>query len=426
MRHIVSVVLISMLSLLGVAQESSSSIGKLVAEEGARSLIENYKSFYNDKGYIEDGHANYNIVGELFTTDIDLKNDFSSGRSNKISIKDYIKFLSEHYSFGVQVKLVNIQLLSEVKTSNETTIVLAYNKHIFGHYDNELVVSKVHQERLTLFKNTAGKWQISKIDILVPPFISIDLSGSVFNPGFSLSQGENRTEMAGYKQEDQISTSYGVLFEFNVINALGVGLGFNYATYKTSLSAVSVTQDAITSIDKDYEPYTLYSDASGIIDDIELVYYNIPITLKYYFMTDKKFSPFVGLGGTLHISGSARSSMSGVSTQEGYYSHYHVLLYDIPELGFLTNHSFSRSNDLNVNSNYLSGELYGGARIQLYKDKVYGVIGAFYSLGFNSIIENKVYYLSRTSQEYNSLLYTNESVKLNNYGINIGLKFKIN
>ncbi len=142
-------------------------------------------------------------------------------------------------------------------------------------------------------------------------------------------------------------------------------------------------------------------------------------------MTEKKISPFVGGGGEIFFNSSAKSSMQGISTQQGYYPQYHVLLYDIPELGFMTDYNFSRTEDIEVNNTFFAAEIFAGARFQLYKDKIYGMLSVFYKPGLSNMLESSDYMLSVNAQEYNSLIFANDNVGVNSFGLNVGLKFKI-
>ncbi len=425
MRYFLSAILIVVYVFAGNAQESVSIIESNITDKEVREILAKYESFYNDRLYIKDGKPDYHIVNTLFTGDLQIKNDFSANRPEKLSLKDYIRFLEEHYDLGVHVKFSDIRIISDRENDKERSVVISYNKENFSYYDNKEVVLKIYQERLSIIKNNKGQWRISNIELIVPPFISADLSASIFYPGFSLNRGGGNTEIGAFKQEDRISYSIGIGLEYNLNDHISFSAGFNYSFYNITLSANSVKQDDVLSTDKDLEEYYLIAEGYDISDDIELSYFSIPILFKYYFLPEKKVSPFVGAGGEVFINSSARSSMHGRSTQEGYYPQYHVLLYDIPELGFLTDYSFSHTQDITVSKSFFAAEIFAGARIQLFKDKIYGMLRIYYKPGLTNMIDAGDYMFATKAQEYNSLLYANDKVMVNSFGLNFGVKFKI-
>jgi len=420
---ITGLVLLFFLPIL--AQESGKELSDVLKDTKARDLFQDYLNFYNEKSYIVDGHANYHIVNDLFVGDIKIKNDFSPGKPGSLTVKDYIKFLEEHYNFGVQVKTSDFKSIKDFEDDGKRTIVVEYSKEIFGQYDNKQIVREKFTERMTIERDAKGRYRISNVDLLIPPFISVDILGSFYTPGFTFTSDNIPSGIMGYSQNDMFSYSFGIGFEINVTDELGISTGFQLSSYKTSLSASSVDQDETLSIDKDGEEYHLYTNAKSVSDDIELTYYSIPLNLNYYFLADNNVSPFIGVGVVFNINSKATSKMSGQSTQEGYYPQYHVILYDIPELGFMTDYSFSRDEDLEVKSSFISGNIQAGARFRLVKDLVYCYGTIFYKPGFTNMIDSKEYNFSTRAQEYNSLLYVNESVKVNPFGVNIGMKIKL-
>jgi len=394
-------------------------------DKGASERFNTYLELYNLRNYIEDGNPNYHIVAKLFTSDHTIRNDFSPTRPFRLSLKDYIRYLEEHYPFGVQVKVSGMRIAGEKEVDGEKTMVLEYHKEVFGQYDNERIISKTYRERLSMLKDRKGAWRISALELMVPPFISADLSASIYLPGFKLSAGEMPEGISGYDQQDRLSFAYGADAEVNVTDNIGISMGFFYSGFGTKLSAAAIQQEQVMAVDKDGESYYLRADARELEDDIQLAYYSIPFSLKYYFMAGEKVSPFVGAGIAFHLNAKATSEMKGISTQEGYYPQYHVVLYDIPELGFLTDYRFTRKEDIDVESTFFSAEIQAGARISLYKDLVYGTVAAFYRPGLSKMLGSGEYLLSLASQEYNSLLFVNDEVRVNPMGLNIGIKVRI-
>ena len=198
MRYFLSIILIVVYVFAGHAQESVSTIESIIPDKEIRDVLAKYESFYNDRLYIKDDKPDYHIVNTLFTGDLQIRNDFSANRPEKLSLEDYIRFLEEHYDLGVHVKFSDIRIISDRENDKERSVVISYNKENFSYYDNKEVVLKIYQERLSIIKNNKGQWRISNIELIVPPFISADISASIFYPGFSLNRGGGNTEIGAF------------------------------------------------------------------------------------------------------------------------------------------------------------------------------------------------------------------------------------
>ncbi|MBU2649354.1 MAG: outer membrane beta-barrel protein [Bacteroidetes bacterium] len=424
MKRINITIVFILTSLLGFSQ-ANLPFDALAADKAIKDLLISYSNFYNHKEYVKDAKPDYSAIGELFADNIIIRNDCNPGKSTPIVLKEYINYLSEHFQLGLNVMFNDPVIIKEKADENVKVLKIRYSKEIFGYYDLKQPFRRTINEMITLVLNKDGKWKISAIEIISDPLFFIDfLAGPSFG-SFNMGNSVVDYPLEGYSSKDKTTFNYGLELGFRIVDQLSVKTGLIFASYKTSITSNYLNQEPVKSVDKDSESYYLYTEASDIKEELNLKYYKIPIKLQYVFMHERKVSPFIGAGLNYCIYASSGSNISGISTQEGYYPQYHAVLYDIPELGFMTNHAFDQEIEPGFKDYSLSGEFSAGIVTPIYLNKIYFIVNASYEIGFTNIIEEDTYYLSTKAREYNSLILSRDQVKMNSFTIYAGLRFGI-
>jgi hypothetical protein len=135
---------------------------------------------------------------------------------------------------------------------------------------------------------------------------------------------------------------------------ISTGIGFNSFTHKAWLSNFNnYGVNTVLRTDIDNETYYLYSRVNNLDEQITVKVISIPLKLKYRFKQGKKWDFFIDAGVKFLMTKEARVKATGQSTWQGYYPQYHIVLYDLPEYGFI-NYNFDIDNNIENHSKFMT------------------------------------------------------------------------
>lgn len=418
-------VIITLCFLTAAHGQRTVSSNNLISDAEVNGILDDYSSLYEIKSLSKDYSEQQTAIAQLFLGSVKIKNDCSPGSGKALPVKDYFDFIIKHFDLGVLVEFQKVQVVNEKQKGASKEVTIRYTKTLLGYYLQEEVIDRSFTEIMKVTKTGKGNWRIVSLEPLEIPLIDIGLTAGALFSNYNMGNSSASYPVEGFSSSTEFSLTYGLRLGLRIKSGFGFSTGFNIREYNTSISVSAIDQEPLNSIDIDGDSYWLYAEAEGIADNVSLSYYNIPVKLEYTFINKGKVYPFVGLGVNINILQQATSSISGVSTHEGYYPQYHALLYDIPELGFLTDHSFELDEDLKIKQTSMSGEINAGILIPVIVNKMFVCISGWYELAFSDVLENNSYYFSDAPQEYNSLLLSRQNAKAGSYGINMGLRIKL-
>ena len=210
----------------------------------------------------------------------------------------------------------------------------------------------------------------------------------------------------------------GIDYFFN--NHLGIGLGVDFSEASTNYSLDGRFQDSELSTDINGDQFYKIIDASY---DSLLMIRDISLPLKVMITSNmpKKFSWYLNLGIRFSYAIESKYETEGFYHYSGYYpDHPAIIQYiDFQELGYYSRDNIQNFGDLEISRFNISGYVSTGLIIPVgYFKDIY--IGPFMNYGINDY--------SGGSNEYTDIFgktYPHESLKINFYGINLGVHFKL-
>ena len=159
-------------------------------------------------------------------------------------------------------------------------------------------------------------------------------------------------------------------------------------------------------------------------DNISYKCLNIPLFIRidHFFSSNWNFV-FLEAGVQFSFPSYASSDFSGSATHQGYYPQYHVLLYDIPELGFYTDKDFNYTNSFKPQSTSVNGYIMLGCKFPFLNPSTSINLGIMYIRDITKINDNNEgeFLFSKEYGDYNSLINASSDVKLQSLGFSIGV-----
>jgi hypothetical protein len=176
-------------------------------------------------------------------------------------------------------------------------------------------------------------------------------------------------------------------YKINSHFSLLTGIGFsNYKSEYTLTDYNNRNDNAIERVDIDGDNYYAYYTNTDIDEWVGLTFIDIPIGVNYS-TTEKGLGFNIQTGINLSFMASSYYYADGITTVEGYYPDYHVVLYDIPEYGFTTN-PVDTTSDWNLNQFQFSAFLSLGVQIPV-NNKFTIQTGPYFTIGINDLVYDK-------------------------------------
>lgn len=369
-------------------------------------------------------------------------NDIDSTESIFLSPTQYPIIAENKFKKGINVT-IEIQELYPPKEigANRFEIIVHARKHLFGLKEISNSESKIRNYEYNLvflleYSKNAREDKISIIKIYSPrdyqyfPGIHV---GLCLQPTFSNIQSKDfqnsSNSLSGWEQNGGFVFNFGLEAKVYTSNPkINYGVRLMYSSYKTTIELSDFTQQDKLMSDGDNDTYFLLYEGRNIEEQINVRYLEIPVFYSYVheFLNHRSINHiYANIGPSLGFQFSSAYDNSGVSTHEGYYPAYHVILYDIPQYGYYSNYAFNNSSEVSLNKFNISGYLEAGINLNIIQ-MLSVEAGLFANIGLLNLSQgNSNYLFSNGFDDYTSLIESRSNVKTRSYGLNISLKYKI-
>ena len=213
------------------------------------------------------------------------------------------------------------------------------------------------------------------------------------------------------------------LTKFNKI--VGIGFGAGYSSFSTELKSNQLDHD-VPDIDIDGDNYLREIATTEITEKTSISYFDIPVFLELSNTNIDKIGFYGRIGVKVSFPISKTFTSTGSANYEGYYSQYHVVLYDIPELGF-TQKDIYQDPKMELNTVNVSALASAGITIPISS---YFIIkgGVNANFGLMEISSKKAADYDQTMYDGNySKLLENPNAKTStrSFGFEIGLIYNL-
>ena len=216
------------------------------------------------------------------------------------------------------------------------------------------------------------------------------------------------------------SVEIGYFFSHHI--GLSTGIGFD--SYKTQL-ILATYQNKFNTIDSENEAYERQVSGADIKEVQDVGFLSVPICLNIRLPFNETIGFFLQPGINLAFPLSKKYTISGTFTYKGYYPAYNVLLENLPDYGFPSNHSTVANGELelkplNVNAIVSAGfDFFVQKRIQV-------AVAAFYNKSLSNISSYSSpneFQLSSDVDQINSLMMGSSKVSAQSIGIKISFRY---
>jgi len=227
----------------------------------------------------------------------------------------------------------------------------------------------------------------------------------------------------------EITKGFGINFEvgylFKINNIFGFGFGLGTSSYSTEIKSSPFSFN-VQDYDIDNDSYDKRMEFSGLSEKTLINYLDIPVFLEFSNLNIDKLGFYGRVGVKVSLPYSNSLTASGNATYSGYYAQYHVLLENIPELGFTDSPVYNNAgidlNTVNVSANISAGITYPVSNYLIIK------VGANGTMGLMEISAKKAVNYEKTKYDgsYNKLLGNpNATTITQSYGVEIGLIYNL-
>lgn len=406
------------------------------------TFIEKYEKYssFTDDGF-EFNHDYEKKFRNLFIANNELIvfNDLGGTAENTFySPVGYVKRANLLYKKGINVSIEIIDISSPVKVKDKYEVEVGIKKSLFGLNNAKEIYNKEFELKLII---QYPQSQINNINFKIAQIYNEEsyqeLSGFhvgvCLQPSLANLKGKDwsnsSNEYAGWDQSSSFVFNFG--FEFKVYTRnpkINYGARLLYSTYKTSVSLLDYKQQTVYLSDIDNDQFYLSMNANKLNENVSVSFIEIPIFYSYthQLLNMKRINHiYANIGPSFGIQISNNYTSTGLSTHTGYYPEYHVVLYDIPEYGYLSNYNYDVEGKTKIKSFNVSGMLEAGVNFYI-ANKLSLDAGVFANIGLLNLSENnESYYYSSALNAYNSVLDSRSKIKTSSYGLNLCIKYKI-
>lgn len=202
----------------------------------------------------------------------------------------------------------------------------------------------------------------------------------------------------------------------------GISFGLGVSKYNSELSLASYSDEINGLIDSDNMAYNLITDASDIVEEHDLVAFDIPVKFQMYIPLGSKIVFTGGVGFKLNIPISASYELNDIRiTTKAFYPDLNFMLTDYEDLGLFTNKTdWQQNGDLNSKVN-VSVLLEAGITYPVGPRLAVSCKG-YFSHGIGYAVESdQQTYLVEENAAYNGLQSFLGNAKLMQVGLKLGI-----
>jgi len=211
--------------------------------------------------------------------------------------------------------------------------------------------------------------------------------------------------------------------EYLFTKNIGLGTGIGYNTYANSSYLKQFSnygQNYLQRIDNDNEPYYLYNDVNSVEEKTKVKALSFPVKLKFHFRTNKKLGFYADFGIKMIYVSSANVVANGNSTWQAYYPQYHIVLYDLPEYGFVP-YNIDSENSL-IDYEKFQYSLIASLGISYSIKKQFAIdLGVYFDHGISDLKYDKPVHQA----DYLNTIGTLDETKLKGAGLMLGFRYHL-
>ena len=433
-----------------LAQDFSAKQNILIASK-IDELLKNYQKYGGlSKDQIEISALYVNKLNNLFkgTKDVYVYNDIDPEKllDHKITFAEYVLKVKTWYKAGLATKLIwDASLISETvrlpDSKKSYAVSLLLEKQVMGVYKSKTFINNINDLYFIIEFEKSGKtftnFKIAGIQkerpILEVPeepevvvrekkekyekYLSVyfnPLYTSIYNKDISNDEYWTASPKTGY------NSGLGMTF-YTAKLPLGVYTGLSLTNYRTDLKLEDYVNESNTTLlrDKDNDLYYRYIEAD-IEESNSLSYLDLSLGIIYKkFLIKETFGIYVNAGGQFSYLITAKYKISGTSTHRGYYSQYHVILFDLEDYDF-TSENLDSEDTWDLNSINISGYLSIGFLVKLHRLVCLNA-GPYLIYGISDLNYNT----AKHRDDYISTVGTPGKTNIQALGLNISLIFKL-
>ena len=414
-----------------ISQEKKS-VDKEILTQSVKSFLSDYVLYgeLSEDGNVISSNYKYKFKN-LFKRNAKIFNDIDpeNKTERKLSISEYVLNIEKLYPNGLKIQIHKFKICKPFKINDQLyNAIILVEKEIFGFYKE----SRVYRQQLdlrfavqfNLKNNTPENLMILSIERTNISKISIFFEATPAYTQFLIKEPDKLTDYSGWSNKGSFGYSCNVKLQYSLRPFLGIGAGLGFSSYNSKFSLTHLKQEDYYTTDRDSDNYYLRVEADNIHEKISYKCLNIPLFVRIdpFFSSHWNFV-FLEAGVQFSIPLSASSDFSGSATHQGYYPQYHILLYDIPELGFYTDKDFNYTNSFKPQSTSVNGYVMLGCKFPFLNPSTSLNLGIMYIRGITTINDNNEgeFLFSKEYGDYNSLINASSDVKLQSFGFSIGV-----
>lgn len=421
---------LSVLNKRGIGQ-TKNTVDKTVLNAKIETLISEFEKY---AGLTENGEVINKSYKDrllnLFVTNAFLFNDLDMEKASPraISISQYIDNLENWYSNGLQVKTMIRKIGNPFEFNNRFYhINVKVRKEIFGLFKDKWVNRKT---TLCLFQlqfefRNGGIYNLKVISIEKISDSRLKLSANL-TPSYTqflINESLDLSDYSGWGNSNGFGLMSDIKLSYKVNSILDIGTGIGTSNYHSTFLLNNLVQHDYFTTDIDQENYYLWMRGENIKETINSLFIKLPVFVRFTpVLPNLKQIFFLETGVEFLIPAVSNSSFKGNATHEGYYPQYHVLLYDIPELGFYTDKPIDHTSTEHSFTTSLNGYIMVGAEFVVFNPKTSLSVGIVWTRGLTAA-NNAMgsYIFSKGHDDYNSLINASPDVRLQSLGLSVGL-----
>lgn len=207
-------------------------------------------------------------------------------------------------------------------------------------------------------------------------------------------------------------------------NSFGLSTGVGFNSYRTGLTLDSY-QNKYNTTDSENDAYERQVSGSDILEEQNIDYLSVPISINIRLALGKTFGFFLQTGASLAVPLNKNYKSSGTFTYKGFYPAYNVLLEDLPAYGFPSNASIKSEGELEIKTHNFSAFASAGFDL-FFRKKIQIGVAACYDRSLSNISNYSSpdsFQLSSDTDQINSLMGESSKVTAHSIGLKVIFRY---
>lgn len=398
---------------------------------------EEYASFSKDGMNIDHDMVN-NFKGLFGSTNINVYNNLEPEQpfEQNITVDEYIYKIVSYYQSGLEVKLNwDVEQISNpfsvLYTKNNYRLYLPVEIQLIGLYKGK----RIHNTKESLYfvfklkrtKEGLSDFKIHAIQLVEPVFqgpkksnIHLSFHGA---PLYTKIYSKDIFNNENWSAKGQTGFCSGIKIAYFFNDYFGINTGIKYSSYRTQYLLKNFDNYGINTLqdeDKDGDIYYKYFIDTDVKEYCKLNYLDIPLGIMIKPLKERRIIPFLNFGLQISYLLSTNFDATGHSSYQGYYPHYHVVLYDLEKYGFTTR-DIKENDDWELSPFTISAFFSPGVSIALFRSVSFGINPGIY-IGLNDLGYEKAKY---REDFINTIGTEPDKISTQAFGFNLFLLFRL-